>query len=237
MFSTKARALVRQQWAGLIALFLALTGGVAWASHPGGANTINSADIINGEVKNNDLAPDSVGGGKIMDGQIKNADINAGAVKSNSIGDNEVKDAEIATGAVRTDEIQNGQVQTEDLADEASGARAWGLMDADGNLLRSKNVSAAFNLAGGTYCINPGPGIDPDTAVMVVGEDSTTNSTSDALEDVSQAEWNSTPLDCPEETMEVLTWNGNGSAGTLGATDVGGFDVRLANQGFTFVIP
>ena len=37
---------LRAQWAGVLALFLVLTGGVAYA-----ANTVFSTDIVDGEVK------------------------------------------------------------------------------------------------------------------------------------------------------------------------------------------
>ena len=40
MFSTRVRTLVRQQWVGLIALFLVLTGGTAQALD--GSNTVFS---------------------------------------------------------------------------------------------------------------------------------------------------------------------------------------------------
>ncbi|MGH2987704.1 MAG: hypothetical protein ACRDLO_13600 [Solirubrobacterales bacterium] len=49
MFSTRVRTLVRQQWVGLIALFLVLTGGSAYALD--GSNTVFSDDIVDGEVK------------------------------------------------------------------------------------------------------------------------------------------------------------------------------------------
>ena len=41
---------VRQNVIGYVALFFALSGGVAWATHPGGANTISTGDIINDQV-------------------------------------------------------------------------------------------------------------------------------------------------------------------------------------------
>lgn len=67
----KIRTLIRQQWAGLIALFLVLSGGTALATH----EAILSSDIVNGEVKHADLGANSVGTGKIADGHVRTADV------------------------------------------------------------------------------------------------------------------------------------------------------------------
>jgi hypothetical protein len=66
--------------AATLALFLALSGGVAYA-----ANTVFSTDIVDGEVKTADvndgavtshkLAADSVGPGKVLDFSLSNEDV------------------------------------------------------------------------------------------------------------------------------------------------------------------
>jgi hypothetical protein len=64
---------VRRNMVAFVALFVAIIlsgGSVAYA-----ANTITSADIVDGQVKNQDLAPNSVGTGKIQDGSVFGADI------------------------------------------------------------------------------------------------------------------------------------------------------------------
>ena len=58
---------VRQKWIGVLALLLVLTGGTAYALD--GSNTVFSDDIVNGEVRTDDLAANSVGSGKIADQQ------------------------------------------------------------------------------------------------------------------------------------------------------------------------
>ena len=65
---------VRRNLLGLTAIFIAL-GGTAYATHPGGADTISTVDIINGQVRTADIgtnqvrlseiAPDSVGGSEL----------------------------------------------------------------------------------------------------------------------------------------------------------------------------
>jgi hypothetical protein len=212
-----------------IALFVAL-GGTALATHPGGQNTISTGDIQNGQVKTDDIG----------NGEVKVADIGQGAVGADELVANSVGASEIAAGAVRTDELQNGQVQAEDLAPGvapgASGARAWGLVASGGALVRSKNVTGVTHPDEGIYCIDPGSGIDPTTAVMMVGEDFGLFNGTEG-DNVSHVEWDSTPSDCPAGTMQVLTLVGDGSQGSGGEIDLGGFDLVQLNQPFTFVIP
>ena len=103
---------IHNQWAGLIALFLVLSGGTAMAvdgSLPG-QNTVGSADIINGEVTQNDLGPDSVGGGKIADRQVKNQDLSLGASSSNTIADGGVQGID-----VKDDSLTGADVNEQEL--------------------------------------------------------------------------------------------------------------------------
>ena len=63
-------ALVRAQWAGLLALFLVIAGGTGYA-----ANTIGSADIINGQVKSADIGDNQVQSIDVRNGSLTGADI------------------------------------------------------------------------------------------------------------------------------------------------------------------
>ena len=126
---------IKSNVVGYVALFFALSLGTAWATHPGGANTIGSADIINGEVTNKDLGADSVGSGKIADRQVKNADLSIGASSSNTIADGGVRSIDVRdddlTGTdispdsltfADIDEATLGPVPTADFAFEANEA-------------------------------------------------------------------------------------------------------------------
>jgi hypothetical protein len=73
--STRLRTHIRHNVVGYVAIVLFAIGGTAYATHPGGTNTISSGDIINGEVKTPDLGPDSVTATKILDGQVRSGDI------------------------------------------------------------------------------------------------------------------------------------------------------------------
>jgi hypothetical protein len=71
----RTRSHIRGNAVGYVALFFALTGGVAWATHPGGADTIDSGDIINAEVKNKDIADNAIGTNKIVTGGVRSVDV------------------------------------------------------------------------------------------------------------------------------------------------------------------
>ena len=74
-----------------------LAGGTAYA-----ANTVFSADIVDGEVKVADIGQGAVATDEIANGQVKTADI----------GDGEVKTADLANGAASTDKIADAAVTT-----------------------------------------------------------------------------------------------------------------------------
>jgi hypothetical protein len=59
-----------REWAGVVALFLVLTGGVAYA-----ANTVFSSDIVNGEVKSVDIGDNQVQGVDVKDKSLSGADL------------------------------------------------------------------------------------------------------------------------------------------------------------------
>src|SRR5918996_4685603 len=109
MTTRRASDWIRGNVLGLVAIFIAL-GGTAYATHPGGANTISSGDIINGEVKSGDVgdaeikgadvAPDSLGSGKIADGSVKNSDLGTGASSSNTIADGGIQGVDVKSNTL-----------------------------------------------------------------------------------------------------------------------------------------
>jgi hypothetical protein len=151
---------IRFNVVGYAALFFVLTGGVAWATHPGGANTISSGDIINDEVKavdigtgevksgdignfevkGDDIAPDSLGGNKIADRSVKNADLGLGASSSNTIADGGIQAIDVKNNTLTGTQIDEGTLFNDNSLtggdiDESTlsgipSANAWNL---DGN--------------------------------------------------------------------------------------------------------
>jgi len=240
---------VRRQWIGTLALFLVLTGGTAYALD--GQNTVFTDDIVNGDVKVADIGQGAVATDELANGQVKAADIGDGEVKSAEIATgqvtadelaaNSVRSDEVADGQVRSQEIANGQVQAADLAPGvapgASGARAWGFVQFDGTLVRSKQVSSVNTAGNGGFCIDPAPGIDPQTAVMVVSTAFETGRTDATNDDATLAQWDPANTICPATAMQVRTFIIQGAAQTGGELDFGGFDLIGASERFSFVIP
>ena len=69
---------VVQRWSGVIALFLVVTGGTAYALD--GVNTVFTDDITNGEVKGPDIGDGQVGSVDVRDGQLTGTDVRDGTI-------------------------------------------------------------------------------------------------------------------------------------------------------------
>ncbi len=139
--SARIRAYVRQHHLALVCLFLILTGGTAYGTHPGGANTISTGDIINDQVFTQDLAnnnmtsldirDDTLGSGGLQaidlrDDSVGTSEITDDAVGFHEIADNAVSSSEILFGAVGADEISNDSVGAAEIAVGAVGAAEIG---------------------------------------------------------------------------------------------------------------
>src|SRR5204863_6963101 len=76
-----------------LALFLAVGGGTAFAVVA--ANQVNSASIIDGQVKARDIANKSIGPFKIKDAGVANANLGPGSVNSGKVADNSLTGVDI----------------------------------------------------------------------------------------------------------------------------------------------
>jgi hypothetical protein len=125
----KVRQHIRSNVIGYLALFVALSGTAYAAGTIGSDDIIDesilSQDIKNAEVKNPDLAPDSVGTGKIFDGTVRSADVaddttdfglTAQDLEPGSVGTSEVADDSLTGSDIdestlsiqRNENIENG---------------------------------------------------------------------------------------------------------------------------------
>ena len=99
MYEGLARHLTFANVVSVIALFIALGGVGAYATHPGGTNTIDTNDVIDGTLKARDLenfavnknkiGPDAVSNTKVQNNSLKGDDIDEaslGAVTSSLLG-------------------------------------------------------------------------------------------------------------------------------------------------------
>jgi hypothetical protein len=114
-----------------LCLILVLGGGAAYA-----ANTVGSADIIDGQVKtadignkqvrsadlqdasvtNAELAPDAVDGSKVLDNSLGTNDVATNSLFGSDIFDGTLTSADIGTSAVASTEIANGSIVSADIA-------------------------------------------------------------------------------------------------------------------------
>jgi hypothetical protein len=69
---------LRQQWTGVLALFLVVAGGTAWAAGELGKNDVTSKHIKNGAVKTKDLKNNAVTSPKVADGSLLGEDFASG---------------------------------------------------------------------------------------------------------------------------------------------------------------
>lgn len=231
-----------------LCLFLLLGGGTAYALD--GSNTVFTDDIVNGDVKVDDIGQGAVATDEIANGQVKAADI----------GDGEVKTAELATGAVRSIDVLDASLTGIDIAnnslkgadvDESTlnigdAARAYAYVSATTctgtpgtcTAAQSKGISSVTRESTGQYCVTA-PGINPrETPAAVTVE----------WQGTADPEGNASamydggicgPLD--QQGFKVITERQpnvtvNAGGGTLNQTAVGPADYA-DDVAFTIVIP
>ena len=156
---------LRQQWMGALALFLVLTGGVAYA-----AGSVFSADIVDGEVKAVDIGTSAVRSTDIGNNQVNSADVRddtssnggLGAVDLavSSVGSSEVE-AESLTG----DDIGNDQVQSVDVRDDFLADGGLRTEDIAQDTLVSQDI-AQDTLTGPDVSDNSLTGADVDESTL-----------------------------------------------------------------------
>jgi hypothetical protein len=120
---------LRNQWIGVIALLLVLTGGTAYALE--GSNTVFSDDIVNDEVKSPDVRNDTLTGGGLTDADLRADSVGNSEVQANQITSGDVRDdtlsngglmrADLRTGSVRSSEVTNDSLIGEDIEESTLG--------------------------------------------------------------------------------------------------------------------
>jgi hypothetical protein len=116
--SKRIRDHIRGNVVGYVALFLVLTGGTAQALN--GSNTVFSDDIVNQQVKTEDvnsgavttsrLAPDAVKTGRVADNNLTGADIADSSLTGNDVQQGSIFGGNIANGTVASQDLQAGAV-------------------------------------------------------------------------------------------------------------------------------
>jgi hypothetical protein len=184
--SQRIRAHLRTNVVGYVAIFLFAIGGTAYATHPGGVNTISSGDIINNEIRsedirsgavqNSDTAPDSVTSGKIKNQEVRSGDVandsSAFALTGVDIADTDsLGSPEI--GGLGGGDVTDGSITDADTSGLVPyGDVLWAVVNSDGSLSRASNgtTTSALEAAGsGDYEVDFGNGgLDPCASIAQI---------------------------------------------------------------------
>ena len=127
--SQRSATTCAQTWSATSRSFCSRSAAPRYATHPGGANTISSDDIINGEVKSSDLgaaattvnklAPDAVTRPKIADDAVTAAEVADAAIRAPELATNAVTSLEVRNGELTGDDLGTGSVASDEIADQA----------------------------------------------------------------------------------------------------------------------
>lgn len=166
----KIRSHIRNNVVAYVAVFFSLSGVTYAVDGPNpGVNTVGSADIINGEVYNQDVKAGAIGSGKVADNSLAAVDLashsvgfselNPGAFAKNDIAPTCVQQVacffEIRPDAIQSGEIQNGQVQKADLASDAAPDGYASFDDNTGIICNASCQEGSLqNLPAGSYAIS-----------------------------------------------------------------------------------
>lgn len=117
MFAIIRRRATFANICSFLALTIVLSMGTAYA-----ANTVRSKDIVNGQVKNQDLGTDSVDSSKVADGTLGVGDLGSNSVGSDELQSDSVNALEIADSSIDGGEIVNESMTSNDLASNSVGS-------------------------------------------------------------------------------------------------------------------
>jgi hypothetical protein len=189
------------------------------------------------------LPRNSVGSPQVINGSLQKADLSRRAVAAlhgarGPRGPQGIQGIQGVQGAPGMPGAQGAQ-------GSPGTARAYGRVDAGCPstcpFTRSKNVvqvTHPFGGFGGVFCIQLTPDIDASKTGLVVTPDFNGDQTNPGANELqSFAEWDSSAVDCPAGTLEVVT--GFRQVDTTGSPDG---DVRtitnqIGNEPFFFVVP
>jgi hypothetical protein len=156
-FSTAVSDHIRSNVVGYAAVFIALSGTAYAVDGPlPGQDQVGSADIINGEVKNNDVGANSVTSGKVQDQTLTKSDLGSSSVGAFEIDGNAFRNEDIRAqfgpnfskaygipaGAIQSDEITNQSIGAADLGPGSVGSSEVATDSLQGGDINESTLSA-----------------------------------------------------------------------------------------------
>jgi hypothetical protein len=138
--SARIREHICSNVVGYIALFCFAIGGTASAVDGplAGQNQVGSEDIINEEVKRDDLGPDAVRTGKVLNETLLAEDVATGAISSSEVLNSTLTHFDLGTDSVRYPELAPGAFDPAEIAEIAPGF-VFGIAN---DAIQSEEVSA-----------------------------------------------------------------------------------------------
>jgi hypothetical protein len=124
---------LRNHHAGLLALFIALSG----TSYAVATGSIDGREIRNNSVTTRDLRNNSVVGRDLRNGRVGGLDLRDGSVSGADLRDSSATGADVADGSLGGDDVANGGLSGEDIRDNT-------IRDADiaGNAISADEIRA-----------------------------------------------------------------------------------------------
>jgi hypothetical protein len=137
--SARIRQHIRSNVVGYMALFVALSGTAYAVDGPlAGQNQVGSEDIINEEVKREDLGADAVRTGKVLNETLLAEDVATGAISSSEVLNSTLTHFDLGTDSVRYPELAPGAFDPAEIAEIAPGF-VFGIAN---DSIQSEEVSA-----------------------------------------------------------------------------------------------
>jgi hypothetical protein len=142
---------MRQNVVAWLALFVALGGTSAWATH----ETIRSSDIVDGEVKSIDIGQNEVGSADVKDNSLNTFDVHSflgadvvnGSLTSADVQDETLLGVDINPGSLTGFRIADGSLTSADIANGS-------LNDEDVGQSSAVNFAADIGIVNATSCVN-----------------------------------------------------------------------------------
>ena len=149
---------LRAQWAGVLALVLVLTGGVAYA-----ANTVFSSDIVDNQVFSADVRNAGLSGGGLAQADLRNDSVGTSQVLNDTLTGGGLTAADLRSGSVGSAEAAG--LGPADIANAASGSDNLNADKLDG-LDSNSLVQGRGTLLSNRVVYVPGP--DPAKTLLAI---------------------------------------------------------------------
>lgn len=195
-----------------------------------GPNTVDSAAIIDGQVKTVDIDALAVTTGKIADGAITTGKLADWSVDSSKIIDFSVTDTKISSNAVTTSKIQDGAVTNAKISGPVDAEKikqytnvytvAKGVQEGNGTYSTIQSAIDAATAAGGVYLIKVMPGQYTED-VSISGADIYLQGSGSETTEIRPATTNGPAITISNSWgyISSLSFGGNGNSKGISITD------------------